>query len=144
VLEGGDEEFFDTLEIQQDYFNLVNEIRTPGASSKGKWLRLYTARPTKDRDRYRSAHTVPANLFFASTFEEALGLATDLGGGEIRDVWTAQVNTRDLVKTLDTGRVKHYQTVRETPVRSMELLSEGGTPSPLRIAKKHWLQVFFP
>jgi hypothetical protein len=127
ILEGGDDDFFKDPKQQYDYFNLVNEIRKPGSTSKGKILRLYTARPIKDRSRYESATTVPINIFMASTFEEAHGLATDLGGSEQRDVWKVSIDSRYLVQTLE-GSVKHYQTVgegRQVPVKSIELVSPG-------------------
>lgn len=127
ILEGGDDDFFKDPKQQYDYFNLVNEIRKPGSTSKGKILRLYTARPIKDRSRYESATTVPVNIFMASTFEEAQGLATDLGGSEQRDVWKVSIDSRYLVQTLE-GSVKHYQTVgegRQVPVKSIELVSPG-------------------
>lgn len=127
ILEGGDDDFFKDSKQQYDYFNLVNELRKPGSTSKGKLLWLYTARPIRDRSRYESAKTVPVNIFLASTFDHALGLATDLGGSEQRDVWKVQIDSRYLVQTLD-GTIKHYQTVgagREVPVRYMELVVEG-------------------
>lgn len=125
VLEGGDEDFFRSPKGQADYFNLVNEIRHPGSSSKGKVVTLYTARPTRDRERYEGARDIPANIFLASTLDEAEGLASDLGSSEVRDVWKVRVDTRHLVKTLDTPRVKHYQTTDRTPVQDIDLIIPG-------------------
>ena len=125
VLEGGDEDFFRSPKGQSDYFNLVNEIRHPGSSSKGKVVTLYTARPTKDRGRYEGARDIPANIFLASTLDEAGGLASDLGSKEVRDVWKVRVDTRHLVKTLDTPRIKHYQTTDRTPVQDIDLIVPG-------------------
>lgn len=125
VLEGGDEDFFRSPKGQSDYFNLVNEIRHPGSSSKGKVVTLYTARPTRDRERYEGARDLPANIFLASTLDEAEGLASDLGSSEVRDVWKVRVDTRHLVKTLDTPRVKHYQTTDRTPVQDIDLIIPG-------------------
>lgn len=132
VLEGGDDDFFRTPKGQSDYFNLVNEIRHPGSSSKGKVVTLYTARPTKDRERYEGARDVPANIFLASTLDEAEGLASDLGSSEVRDVWKVRVDTRHLVKTLDTPRIKHYQTTDRTPVTSIDLIVPGRRTASLR------------
>lgn len=125
VLEGGDDDFFRSPKGQADYFNLVNEIRQPGSSSKGKVVTLYTARPTRDRERYEGARDIPSNIFLASTLDEAEGLASDLGSSEVRDVWKVRVDTRHLVKTLDTPRIKHYQTLDRTPVQSVELIVPG-------------------
>jgi len=125
VLEGGDDDFFRSPKGQADYFNLVNEIRHPGSSSKGKVVTLYTARPTRDRERYKGARDIPSNIFLASTLDEAEGLASDLGSNEVRDVWKVRVDTRHLVKTLDTPRIKHYQTTDRTPVQSTELIIPG-------------------
>lgn len=125
VLEGGDEDFFRSPKGQSDYFNLVNEIRHPGSSSKGKVVTLYTARPTKDRERYEGARDIPSNIFLASTLDEAEGLASDLGSNEVRDVWKVRVDTRHLVKTMDTPRVKHYQTTDRTPVQDIDLIIPG-------------------
>lgn len=127
VLEGGDEDFFTSPEAQYDYFNLVNELRKPGSTSRGKRLTLYTARPLKDRERYEYAKTLPLNVFLASTFNEAYGLARDLGGGTVRDVWRVVVDSTHLVQTLDAGSVRHYQTVGSgpVPIRSIELVAPG-------------------
>ena len=133
VLEGGDSDFFRSPKGQSDYFNLVNEIRHPGSSSRGKVVTLYTARPTRDRERYEGARDIPANIFLASTLDEAEGLASDLGSSEVRDVWKVRVDTRHLVRTLDTPRVKHYQTTDRTPVQDIDLIVPGRrTASTLR------------
>ena len=133
VLEGGDDDFFQSPKGQSDYFNFVNEIRQPGSSSRGKVVTLYTARPTKDRERYEGARDIPANIFLATTLGEAEGLASDLGSNEVRDVWKVRVDTRHLVKTLDTPRVKHYQTTDRTPVQDIDIIIPGRrTASTLR------------
>ena len=133
VLEGGDTDFFDDPKTARDYFNLVNEIRKPGSSASGRPITLYTARPTKDRTRYEGARTLPANIFLTSTFEDAEGLATDLGGDERRDVWKVRVTDSSyLVNTLTSGRVRQYQTVDETPISGSELLMPGGRVAYLR------------
>jgi hypothetical protein len=132
VLEGGDTDFFRTPKGQSDYFNLVNELRNPGSSSKGKVITLYTARPIRDRDRYEGARDIPANIFLATPLDEAEGIAADLGSNEVRDVWKVRVDTRHLVKTLESGRVRHYQTTDRTPVQSMELIVPGRRTAFLR------------
>lgn len=132
VLEGGDTDFFHDPKGQSDYFNIVNEIRSPGSTSKGKVVTLYTARPTRDRERYEGARDVPANIFLATTLDEAEGLASDLGSNEVRDVWKVRVDTRYLVKTLDTPRVKHYQTTERTPVQDIDLIVPGRRTASLR------------
>lgn len=136
LLEGGDTDFFRSTADQQDYFNLVHEIQKPGSTQQGKWVKVYTARPVKDRRTYEGAHSVPANIFLATTLDEAEGLSRELPGHGVRDVWSMLVNTRDVVLTLDMGRLKHYQAVRETPVRNMELVIPGDAPG--RIARR-WL-----
>ena len=132
VLEGGDSDFFRSSKGQSDYFNLVNEIRHPGSSSKGRVITLYTARPTKDRERYEGARDIPSNIFLATTLDEAEGLASDLGSSEVRDVWKVRVDTRHLVKTLDTPRVKHYQTTNRTPIQDIDLIIPGRRTASLR------------
>lgn len=125
VLQGGDTDFFQDNEAQQDYFNLIHEIQNPGSTQRGKWIKVYTARPIKDRHVYQGAHNIPANIFMATTLDEAEGLAQELPGHGSRDVWSMMVNTKDVIKTLDQGRLKHYQAVRSTPVRNLELVIPG-------------------
>ena len=127
VLEGGDEDFFHDPQEQADYFSLINEIRKPGSTSKGSRITLYTARPVKDRSRYEDATSIPVNIFLASTEPEAYGLARELGGNEIRDVWKVVMNSKHLVQTLNAGNVQHYQTVGTgtVPVDRMVLVDPG-------------------
>lgn len=130
VLEGGDEDFFTSPEQQKGYFDLVNELRKPNSTQRGKRLYLYTARPVSDHARYLNATSIPANIFLSSSADDALGLAVDLGGE--REVWEVVVNSRYLVQTLNTPRVQHYQAVAETPIESIHLVSER-TAKPRRL-----------
>lgn len=111
VLEGGDADFFPPTPagatLQADYFDLIAEIRKPGSSAKpGRVITLYTARPVADRAQFVGAARIPVNVFLTSSFDDAEGIARDFGG---RDVWRVKLNTRDLVITLDSPRVKQYQ-----------------------------------
>jgi hypothetical protein len=128
VLESGDEDFFDSVEVQMDYFNLIKEIRKPGSSSSGKSMNLYTARPVKDRKIYIDAKKVPAGIFLANSYDHVEGLAKDLAGGDkVRDIYKIRINEKYLMKTLDTGSIKEYQVVGKdsVPVEKCELISEG-------------------
>lgn len=135
VLEGGDDDFFRDFTTQTDYLNLVKELRSPGSSSKGKPVRLWTARPVKDRKLYEHAHTVPPNIFLTNDPDRALGLSTDLGSAA-RDVWHVIINSKYLVETWDGGRIKDYQVVgdRPVPVDRIELYMEAATG---RIASRY-------
>jgi len=128
VLEGGDTDLFRNNEEQEDYFDLIKELRNPGSTSKpGKKKVLYTARPVKDRNRYEGAKDIPVNIFLSSDVEDALGLASDLAGNGVRDLWKVVIEDRYLIQTLD-GRVKHYQTTGRgsvVPIYRMELLIPG-------------------
>jgi hypothetical protein len=123
ILEGGDTEFFTNLDIQTDYFNLINEILKPNSTQKTKILTLYTARPVSDRKMLESTQKLPVNLFLTNSFDHALGLASDLAGSQgMRDVWRVRMDSRYLTMTLD-GSVKYYQiTVPDAPVKSLELV----------------------
>lgn len=150
VLDGGDLDFFHDPMTEQNYFMLIREIRQPGSTSKpGKDLTLYTARPVRDRDLYQDAKTVPPGIFLSSDFDHVEGLAVDLGGSEVRDIWKVRINEVHLMKTLDSGRVKYYQVVSSgpAPVSRMELIAEGeeSHTSPRRIAaewskRRRWHQ----
>lgn len=127
VLDAGDTDFFSDIDIQTDYFNLVNEIKKPGSTQKTKLLTLYTARPTEDRETYEGAQTLPVNIFLTNDFNHALGLASDLAGSSgMRDIWKVRVDSRYLTQTLE-GPVKYYQiTVPNAPVKSMDLVHSEG------------------
>lgn len=128
VLEAGDEEFFNDPKIEQDYFNLTRELKTPNSTNRGKVLTLYTARPVTDRARYTDARTIPPNIFFTSKYSEAEGLSVELGAGTIRDIWKIRIDSKYLVQTIDTPWEKQYQAIgsSDIPIRSAELISAGG------------------
>jgi hypothetical protein len=123
VLEGGDTDFFTDNNIQADYFNLVNALRNPNAFTQAKVVSLYTARPSKDRDRYMNAKTVPSNIFLTTKYDFAYGFAQEYGGE--RDVWKVRILDRYLVKTMDSVDQKQYQTIgkEEVPIASIELIT---------------------
>ena len=130
VIEANDPDFFGDPIQQKNYFDLIAELEKPGSTKKpGKKLRLYTARPVKDRRLYTNAKKVPVGIFLTSDPDRAMGIAGDLSGREKRrDLWSVRIDSRYLVKTLDTGRIKDYQVVgghKTVPVFSMELLEEG-------------------
>jgi hypothetical protein len=124
VLDGGDEDFFSSAAMQSDYFNLINELKNPGSTSKGKTLTLYTARPVKDRNQYLSTNSLPSNIFLTNDYNHAAGLASDLGSNEIRDIWKVRIDSKYITQTLD-GPVKYYQVTSNAPVVSMSLVSPG-------------------
>lgn len=119
VLEGGDTDFFENSEIQADYFNLINEIRKPGSTNKGKTLTLYTARPKKDREQLINSPVLPKNIFLTNDFAHAEGLGIDLGGN--RDIWKIRIDSRYLTQTLD-GPIKYYQITANNAPAQMFLL----------------------
>jgi hypothetical protein len=110
VLEYGDTDFFADEDAQADYFALVGALRNPGKRDTGT-VALYTARPRKDRSRYEGARDIPAGIFLTTDMSRAAGIAHDLGGGTVRDIWGVRVEKRYLVQTLDTGRLQDYQAV---------------------------------
>lgn len=123
VLEAGDTDFFTDNKVQSDYFALVRELKNPGSTQKsGKFLRLYTARPVKDRALYQDAKQVPSGIFLSNSLNHVEGLAVDLGGA--RDIWKVTINEQYLLNTLDGPGVKYYQVVGDNfvPVKQMSLL----------------------
>lgn len=125
LLEGGDDDFFRDPAQQYAYFALVSELRKPGSSQQGRTMTLYTARPTKDRARYDDARDIPVNIFLTSSEDEAIGIAHDLGGHEVRDVWLVKINSRYLSETWGN---RQYQVVGKgptVPVLRMELIVPG-------------------
>lgn len=123
VIEGGDTDFFETPQIQADYFNLINEIKRPNSTNKGKILTLYTARPSKDRDQLLNSKILPINIFLTNNYNHAEGLAVDLGGK--RDIWKIKIDSKYLVQTLD-GLIKYYQvTSNNAETKSMDLINLG-------------------
>lgn len=122
VLEAGDEDFFHSVQIQSDYFNLINELKKPGSTNKGKVLTLYTARPKKDREQFLNTKTLPLNIFLTNDYDHAEGISRDLADSQQRDVWKVRIDSRYLTKTLD-GKIQYFQvTTPNTPVVSMVLL----------------------
>jgi len=122
IIEGGEEDFFDTPQVQADYFNLINELRKPGSTQQGKTLTLYTARPKADREQYLKAHTLPVNIFLTNDYDHAEGIGRDMGE---RDIWKVRMNSRYLTQTLD-GLIKYYQvTTPDAPVNSISLVGLG-------------------
>ena len=71
-----------------------------------------------------SSKSLPSNIFLTNNYNHALGLASDLGHNEIRDIWKVRIDSKYIIKTLD-GPIKYYQTVSDAPVISMELISAG-------------------
>lgn len=128
VLDSGDREFFRTPEEESDYFSLVKELQKPGSSAKGDKIVLYTARPTKDRDFYARSRSLPSGIFLTTDIDRAYGIAHDLGGREVRDIWKVVTDDAYLIQTLNAGRTKDYQVVREAPAR-MTLIVEGSPQS---------------
>lgn len=123
VIEGGDTDFFETPQIQADYFNLINEIKHPNSTNKGKILTLYTARPAKDRNQLLNSKILPINIFLTNDYNHAEGLAIDLG--RKRDVWKIKIDSKYLIQTLD-GLVKYYQvTSNNAETKSMDLISSS-------------------
>lgn len=109
VLESGDEDFFDNVKEEEDYFNLINELKNYGRKKENKVLTLYTARPKKDRMVYLDAKTLPKNIFLTNSYSHAEGLAYDLADkNEPRDIWKVKINQKYLTQTLD-GPIKYYQ-----------------------------------
>lgn len=121
VLEAGDKDFFTNSKTQQDYFNLIQEMRKPGSSSKsGKILKLYTARPTKDREFYLKQQKLPTGVFL--TTDESFAEVFGLDYNENRDLWFVKVDSKYLLMTLDSPEQKQYQVVSEAPAE-MHLMS---------------------
>lgn len=123
ILEFGDTDFFTDNNLQEDYFNLVKEIRNPGSSSKrGKVITLYTARPSKDRNIYLNNRYVPSGIFLTNKYDSAEGIGKDFGE---RDIWRVRIDSRYLLNTLDSPYEKQYQVVggSNVPVYDMQLLN---------------------
>jgi len=107
ILEGGDTDFFTNNQEQNDYFMLIQKLK----SEPNKIITVYTARPTKDREFYSSTKTLPKNIFLTTDFEDAYGRISDYG--QPRDIWKVLINTKYLMKTLDEQKIKHYQVVAD-------------------------------
>lgn len=124
IIEGGeeDDEFFANSSEKNDYYTLIEELRMPGAGSKGKVLTLYTARPSLDRSYFQNTKTLPINLFLTNNLNHALGLADDLSTSEgKRDVYKVRINSKYLTQTLD-GNIKYYMVRKDdAPIESISL-----------------------
>jgi hypothetical protein len=121
VLDAGDTEFFKNSESTSDYFNLISELRRPGSTSQGQIVKLYTARPQRDRQIYTNAKQtkqVPNGLWATTQYNRAVGLALpgELGpsSDEGRDVFEIGVNSRYLILHYDGGVFKDYQLFNKT------------------------------
>lgn len=128
ILDAGDDDFFENKQTEQDYFNLVRELKRPGSVKSSKTFFLYTARPIQDRNLFMNATTVPPNIFLTNTYDRAEGIAMDLAGSsKIRDIWKIRIEEKYLMITLDTGREKDYQVIgnQQVPVKSIELIRQG-------------------
>lgn len=126
VLDAGDAEFFRDQDIEIAYFQLVNEIRNPGSTTKsGKPTKVYTARPAKDRKIYDGAKAVPSGIYVTNDPDRAEGFGREFGGTEGRDLWRIVIDSKHLVQTLKAGRTRDYQVVGKgkVPVKSIKRLS---------------------
>jgi hypothetical protein len=122
VIDGGDEDFFSSPQVQADYFNLINELKKPGSTSRGKTLTLYTARPKADRERYLKSPSLPVNVFLSNTYDHVEGIARDLATKEgERDIWKVRIDSRYLTQTLD-GLVKYYQVTTDNAPAKLDLV----------------------
>lgn len=123
VLDAGDDDFFIDPRVEQDYFNLIREIRKPGSNQSAKSVVMFTARPSSDRARYMGASTIPSNIYCTSSYQHAAGLIFDRPGSAPSDIWRIVIEERYLITTVNTGMVKEYQVVGngEVPVKRIEL-----------------------
>lgn len=124
ILDAGDDDFFSSPQQEQDYFNLIRELKKPGSTSVGKPITLYTARPIADRKIYENATEIPPNIFLANSYDHVEGIAADMGK---RDIWKIRINDKYLLKTMDDGRTQYYQVVgtKPVPIRSIMLITPG-------------------
>ena len=131
VLDAGDSDFFRESSVEQDYFNLVRELRQPGSTSKpGKLLKLYTARPLKDRktlEKSARQKSLPNNLFLTDSLREAEGYAAEYPP---RDIWKIWIYEKYVTETQRRGGMAagNYQTMGprgRAPIKQMEILQEA-------------------
>ncbi len=126
VLDGGDRDFFESPSEESDYFALVQKLRNPGETSS--LITVYTARPVEDRKVYQDARDIPPNLFVTTDIDRAEGIANDLTSkGGPRDVWKLRIQSKYLLNTLDTGRIKDYQVIGSgvVPIKNISLVRTG-------------------
>lgn len=129
ILEGGDTDIFEGNDaLQGQYFLLIKALQKPESLSRERILRLFTARPRKDREMYDLNPTqIPTNIFLTSKEDSAEGLAVDLMGGDDtkRDIYILRISDRYLQQTVDAGSERWYQVVSPTgekmvPVQSLQ------------------------
>lgn len=112
-------------EVIAGYYHLVKELQEPGSIQKQKWIKLYTARPVKDRELYKKATSLPHGIFLGNKEDHVEGLAGDLGGGSRRDVWYGIVDSRNLVQTLQ-GNIRYYMVIGKAALKEpMQLITPG-------------------
>lgn len=125
IIDVGDTDFFTDLNLQNDYFSLIRELKSPGSTQKsGKVLRLFTARPISDRKLYAGATTIPSGIFLANSASHVAGLAIDLAEtNEPRDIYKVKIYEKYVILSQDLGYLKYYQTIGngEVPVISINL-----------------------
>jgi len=125
--EGND--FFADDRMRANYFNLIKEIQEPGSTQKEeKAIRLYTARPVKDRRMYENAQSLPSNIYLTDNLNNARGIASELKGQDVvRDVWQVFIEPKYLTKTLDMPGEKQYHTVggSTVPIHRISIVDYG-------------------
>ncbi len=128
-----DDSYDETSEQSQKeslaYFILVKELQSPGSSQKGKNLKLYTARPIKDRDFYLKSNFLPQGVYLANSLSHVEGIAVDLGADEVRDVWSVFINSSALNEVGAGAGVRYYTVIKQAPAK-MTLLSAGHSLKP--------------
>ena len=124
VLEGDEDDFFISQEVQNQYMQLISALQ----NNEGKTLTLYTARPSSDRSIYQSTSSVPINIFLTTKEDSAIGYAIDFGN---RDLWRIRINSKYLICTLNTPSEKNYQVIAPekggiyAPVEDIVLVQEN-------------------
>jgi len=121
IIDSDDYDFFRSPEATSDYFNLIAELRQPGSTTRGKPMKLYTARPRRDRATYMGAKQskmVPSGLWATTSYSRAVGLALpgELGASDAdtRDVFEIGVNSKYLILHYDGGNFTDYQLTSKT------------------------------
>jgi len=120
VLEHGDKDFFIDNNVEEDYFQLINNLRNP--NKQDKIITVYTARPMKDREIYLDKSEIPPGIFVASSYNFAEGFAID---NKPRDIWKIKINSKYLIETLnDPSSGKQYQVIgkQNIPVEKISLI----------------------
>ena len=92
----------------QDFINLKNIIKNPDfLLSKGKNIKVYTARPVKDFELYNNASKVPVNIFVSTKYDFVEGFARDYSP---RDIWEIKINNKYLMDSESNNAGQTYQT----------------------------------